>query len=203
MKKLSIAAAALMAAILVPAVALAQTVDQPIDVDQLLALIVQQKWFVLVGATIMLAAYAVKHSTAWCPLNLSDKARALLATLLSGLATAVGAAAGWVSLGNSLFAFLLSGIPTILLFIQELLSESKAAKAAALKAVPPALLAIAMLSGCSATCPVIHAADELCPYVMVELEAGVQEPLECARLRAMAAQHRATRLAAESDGGVQ
>jgi hypothetical protein len=189
--------------VLLPATALAEA-EPSVTVDQLLTLIAEQKWFAVVGAVIGIVAYAVSRRAEWCPINLTDKARALLATLLSGLATAVGAAVGWTSLGNALFAFMLSGIPTILLFVQELLSESKAAKAAVLKIAPPALLGLVLLSGCSATCPIIHAADEICPYLVVELADGSKERVPCRRVRAMAAEQRAARMGVDSaDGGAQ
>ncbi|MFA5186348.1 MAG: hypothetical protein WC551_07735 [Patescibacteria group bacterium] len=99
--------------------------------------------------------------------------------LATFLAVVVGAATN-VETGAAFLASFLSGLvsalPTILLELLDLLKNVKtkanvAAVSAAAK-MTMLLVVIMMATACSAVCPIIHAADQVCPFIIVELENG-------------------------------
>jgi hypothetical protein len=120
----------------------------------------------------------LREDVKWCP-SLRAPYRGLL---VAGLSMIIGPVLDAVLIGNGWVSALITGIVSIIPTILNLLASATAnthASAAMRNAAGKALLVVATVvvcattqSACAAVCPIINAADKICPLIIVQLEDG-------------------------------
>jgi hypothetical protein len=166
--------------------------------------------YTLIVAIIAIASMfqrLLREDVKWLP-TLAAPWRGLVVALGASIVTPVLDA--WLngsSIAQAALAGVIAALPTILNVIASFTANAKIAKAMLTAARLAALVTVfaVVMVACAAkniVCPIIHAVDEICPLVIVELPDGGQEAVPRADIQQTALQHRATRLAGP-DGGAK
>ncbi len=163
--------------------------------------------YTIIIAVISLFAFVqrlLREDVQWFPTLASPYRGLVLAAIQMVVAPALDALLNQANVVSALVTGLIAVVPTILNLVGSLTANKQAKLAAAKVSLTfgGLLLLLSVFAGCNAVCPIIKAADDVCPFVVVELANGQKEEVSCNRVRAMAAEQHAARLRGV-DGGAK
>jgi hypothetical protein len=170
--------------------------------EQLADLIAQGKWIAVLAFVVGLFVRLSKEDVTWFKINVPAQYRAWAAIVLGivgGVIDKVAAGTAWVP---AILAGLLAAVTAIMgheLVVEGIrggreIGEKSPGSAGALILPVLVWLALSQATACGGgaatiVCPIIHAADELCPYVTVVFADGTRQQVPRSEIAGLALRH--------------